>query len=127
MSNAQPVSYRPPVEITFTFPAELQAEIGYRTVTIRELLPSIEAKAITRAGNDGGVLVQEMVKESLVRAVNVTGGVLEISTADDSIDRFMTEIGPKGRTMLMAAYNRVNQPGVAETKGFLDSATAVSR
>jgi len=127
MSAATPKSYRPPVEITFTFPPDLQAELGYVSVTIRELLPSIEAKAITRSGNDGGVLIQEMVKESVVRAKALDGSVLEISTADDSIDRFVTEIGPKGRTMLMAAYNRVNQPGVAETQGFLASATAVAR
>lgn len=120
-------SYRAPVEVTFTFPESIQSEIGYISITLRELMPSAEAKAISRAGTDGGVLIQEMVKESLVRAQSVDGTMLEITTADDSIDRIMTAVGPKGRTLLMAAYTKLNQPGVSDTQGFLESATASVR
>lgn len=120
-------SYRPATEYTFPIPAGLQDELRYTSITARELLPSAEAKAISRSGNDGGVLVQEMVKECLVRATHIDGTVLEISTADDSVDRFMTEIGPKGRTLLMAMYNKVNQPEAAQVRDFLSQVTVAVR
>lgn len=120
-------SYRPATEYTFPFPEDMHEELRYVSVTARELLPSAEAKAISRAGNDGGVLIQEMVKECLVRAKHVDGSTLEISTADDSVDRFMSEIGPKGRTLLMAMYNHVNQPGAKQVQGFLSKVTVEVR
>ena len=102
-------SYREPVEVTFTFPSpspeekanhkanprkfplppDLQQETGHISVTLRELLPSAEAKAFNRVGRDAGLMIQELVKESLVRAVKVGGEVVELSTEDSSVDAFM--------------------------------------
>lgn len=141
-------SYREPVEVTFTFPAptpeqkaayaanpkkaappplDLQKETGYVSVTVRELLPSAEAKAFARVGRDAGLMIQELVKESLVQAVKVGGEVTVLTSEDSSVDAFMAAIGPKGRTLIMAAYNEVNQPKPEATNGFLASAVAQVR
>jgi len=140
-------SYREPVEVTFTFPSpspeekaahktnprkfplppDLQQETGHISVTLRELLPSAEAKAFNRVGRDAGLMIQELVKESLVRAVKVGGEVVELSTEDSSVDAFMAMVGPKGRTLVMAAYNEVNQPKADSNASFLASATAQVR
>lgn len=125
MSEAQ--SYRAPVEATFTFPAPLQEEIGYRSVTIKELSPSAESAAMARASMDGARLVQELVRESIVRATKVSGEITEISTANESIDIFHVSIGPKGRTLLMGAYTAMNQPKQDENKLFLESAAYSTR
>ncbi|TXH50870.1 MAG: hypothetical protein E6Q97_19540, partial [Desulfurellales bacterium] len=61
-----PKSYRQPVEVTFTFPTNIQMEVGHQSVTLRELKASAESRAVSRANGDGGVLVQELVKESIV-------------------------------------------------------------
>lgn len=117
-------SYRAAMEVTFTFPATIQEETGYKSVTIRELSKSAETKALARAGLDGAVLMQELSAESLVRAVKVDGTVQEISTADDSIDVFMSAVGSKGRALVGAAYGKVNQPNKDEATSFLGSASA---
>jgi|688.fasta_scaffold1208644_1 hypothetical protein len=129
MSDNQlnPRSYRQPVEVTFTFPEKVQAEIGYVSVTVRELKASSEARALARAGNDGAKLITELVKESVVCAVDLDGVSGKISTADESIEIFMDRLGPKGRTALMAAYSNVNQPQQDEIADFLKSAKAVVR
>lgn len=120
-------SYRAPVEVTFTFPKGLDEETGYASVTVRELTGSSESRAISRAGQDGGALISELIRESLVQGVRVDGSVFPITTADDSIDRFMAEVGPKGRALLMAAYANVNQPQKDDTASFLGTASAQVR
>ena len=129
MSDTQlsPKSYRQPVEVTFTFPLGLAASVSYSSVTIRELKASAEARAMSRAGNDGTRLVQELVRESIVRATNLDGVVEEISTSNETIDIFMDKVGPAGRTALMAAYNRVNQPQKDDLDSFLGTASAEVR
>jgi len=129
MSDNQlnPKSYRQPVEVTFTFPDSMAMATGYKSVTLRELKASAESRAMSRAGNDGTRLVQELVRESLVQAVNLEGVVEKISTADESIEIFMDKVGPAGRTALMAAYNKVNQPQKDELDSFLGTASAQVR
>jgi len=114
-------TYRAAMEATFTFPEELQSEIQYKSVTVRELSASMESLALARAGMDGGKLVHELVKESIVRAVRVDGTVEQISSGDDSIDIFWTAIGPKGRTLVGNAYTYFNQPKAVESQSFLGS------
>jgi hypothetical protein len=65
-----------------------------------------------------------MVKECLVRGVRLDGSVLLASIADNSADQLLSELGPKGRTLLLAAYNKVNQPPKEDLDGFLQSASA---
>lgn len=125
--NLNPKSYRQPVEVTFTFPASMQLDVNYKSVTIRELKASAEARAMARSGNDGAKLIQELVRESVVSAVDLNGVVTQISTADESIEIFMDRVGPAGRTAVMAAYNRVNQPQKENIDTFLGSAQAVVR
>jgi len=125
--NLNPRSYRQPVEVTFTFPESMQMDVNYKSVTIRELKASAEARAMARAGNDGAKLIQELVRESIVSAVDLDGVVTKISTADESIEIFMDRIGPAGRTAVMAAYNRVNQPQKESIDTFLASAVAAVR
>lgn len=131
MSNS-PVSYRPNYEQTFEFPKpdernprveDLQQLTGYKSVTIRELRKSDEAQALSLAGTDGAAVMQRMVAYSVVRAVRLDGTVLNVTSADDSIDRFFAEIGPKGRTLVAAAYNAVNQPRPDAAELFLKSAS----
>lgn len=125
--NLNPRSYRQPVEVTFTFPESMQMDVNYKSVTVRELKASAEARAMARAGNDGAKLIQELVRESIVSAVDLDGVVTKISTADESIEIFMDRIGPAGRTAVMAAYNRVNQPQKESIDTFLASAVAAVR
>lgn len=125
--NLNPRSYRQPVEVTFTFPESMQMDVNYKSVTIRELKASAEARAMARAGNDGAKLIQELVRESIVSAVDLDGVVTKISTADESIEIFMDRLGPAGRTAVMAAYNRVNQPQKERIDTFLASAVAAVR
>jgi len=125
--SMQPKSYRSPVEVTFTFPETLQQETGYTSITVRELTGSAESRAISRAGTDGGVLMQELVKESLCGAVKMDSGPVAISTADSSIDQIMAEIGPKGRGLALQAYSFVNQPNKDQAASFLQSASATVR
>jgi len=125
--NLNPRSYRQPVEVTFTFPESMQMDVNYKSVTVRELKASAEARAMARAGNDGAKLIQELVRESIVSAVDLDGVVTKISTADESIEIFMDRLGPAGRTAVMAAYNRVNQPQKERIDTFLASAVAVVR
>ena len=123
-------SYRAPVESTFTFPLtpdNLQRETGFKSITLRELSPSAESSALSRAAMDGAKLMHELVKESLVRAVKAEGETMEITTADESVDIFWSSIGPKGRTLVTAAYNHLNQPRPAEAADFLASATVSVR
>lgn len=123
VDQLQPKSYRSPVEMEFTFPKDLQADTGLLSITIREIPGSAESRAIARAGNDGGVLMQELVKEGIVRVVEVDGGkVVEVSTADDSIDMVLAKLGPKGRALAMQAYHHVNQPNKDQSASFLGSA-----
>lgn len=119
-------SYRAPVEATFTFPDKpdnLQKETGFKSVTLRELSPGAESAALSRAAMDGAKLMHELVKESLVRAVKVEGETMEITTADETVDIFWSSLGPKGRTLVTAAYNHINQPKPAEAADFLASAS----
>jgi len=125
--NLNPRSYRQPVEVTFTFPESMQMDVNYKSVTVRELKASAEARAMARAGNDGAKLIQELVRESIVSAVDLDGVVTKISTADESIEIFMDRLGPAGRTAVMAAYNRVNQPQKESIDTFLASAVAAVR
>lgn len=125
--NLNPRSYRQPVEVTFTFPESMQMDVNYKSVTVRELKASAEARAMARAGNDGAKLIQELVRESIVSAVDLDGVVTKISTADESIEIFMDRLGPAGRTAVMAAYNRVNQPQKERIDTFLASAVAAVR
>lgn len=128
MSNEfQPKSYRSDIEVEFTFPKGLQDDTGIKTITIRELPGSAESRAIARAGNDGGVLMQELVKEGLVRALLVDGTVVEISTGDESVDRIMSQLGSKGRALALQAYSNVNQPSKEDAASFLQSASAKVR
>lgn len=117
-----PTQYRPPIEVTFTFPESLQIEVGFKDVTIRELNNAAESQALSGAGQDGSILIHNLVTSALVRATDMTGAVLQISRADDSIDRFMTQIGPKGRALVNVAYGAVNTPKKEETESFLRSA-----
>jgi len=55
------------------------------------------------------------------------GDTVEISTADESVDIFWASIGPKGRTLVTAAYNHLNQPKPSEAADFLASATVSAR
>lgn len=125
--NLNPKSYRQPVEVTFTFPESMQLEVNHRSVTLRELKASAESRAIARANGDGGVLVQELVKEAIVGATDLDGVAKRISTADESIDAFMDAVGPKGRALLAQAYAVVNQPRSEDKDSFLGSASAVVR
>ena len=129
MSDNQlsPKAYRAPVEVTFTFPESVAASVGYQSVTIRELKSSAESRALARAGTDGARLIQELVRESVVCAIDLDGAKQSISTADESIEIFMDKVGPAGRTMLMAAYNKVNQPVRENLDTFLESASATVR
>jgi len=111
-----PTQYRPPIEVTFTFPESLQVEVGFKDVTIRELNNAAESQALSGAGQDGAILIHNLVTSDM------TGAVLQISRADDSIDRFMTQIGPKGRALVNVAYGAVNTPKKEETESFLRSA-----
>ncbi len=122
--NLNPRSYRQPVEVTFTFPESMQLDVNYKSVTIRELKASAESRAIARAGNDGAKLIHELVKESVVGAVDLEGVAVKITTADESIDIFMDKLGPKGRTALMAAYSNVNNPQPEDVASFLNTANA---
>ncbi len=129
MSDNQlnPKSYRQPLEVTFTFPDYLQLEINYRDVTMRELKASAESRAITRSNGDGGILVNELVKESIVGATDIEGTAQKISTGDESIDIFMDKVGPKGRALLAQAYAHVNQPKGGDAAVFLATASAKVR
>ena len=122
--NLNPRSYRQPVEVTFTFPESMQMDVNYKSVTIRELKASAEARALARAGNDGARLIQELVRESIVAAVDLDGVEQKITTADESIEIFMDRVGPKGRTAIMAAYSSVNNPQPEDVSGFLRTANA---
>lgn len=125
--NLNPKSYRAPVEVTFTFPDSMAVEVQYKSVTVRELKASAESRALARAGTDGARLIQELVKESIVAAVDLDGIEHKITTADETVDIFMDKVGPKGRTALMAAYNSVNQPQKDNLDSFLGSAAAKVR
>lgn len=122
--NLNPKSYRQPVEVTFTFPESMQLDVNYKSVTVRELKASAEARALARAGNDGARLIQELVRESIVAAVDLDGVEQKITTADESIEIFMDKVGPKGRTAIMAAYSSVNNPQPEDVSGFLRTANA---
>lgn len=125
--NLNPRSYRQPVEVTFTFPESMQMDVNYKSVTVRELKASAESRAIARAGSDGAKLIHELVKESVVCAVDLDGVKQTITTADESIDIFMDKLGPKGRTALMAAYSNVNNPQPDDIAAFIGTANAQIR
>jgi len=118
--HLQPKSYRPATEHTFPVPPSLVLEVGnYVSITLRELMPSMEARAMAEAGRDAASLQQALLKQSLVKAARPDGSVLQMSVADDSVDRFLTEIGPKGRGLLTLAYGKISNPEVDELNFFL--------
>lgn len=118
-------SYRPATEFTFPVPPSLQAEIGgYSKISLRELLPSMEARAISAAGTDAALLQQALVKLSLIKAEKVDGSVVKLSAADESVDVFMSEIGPKGRALLTIAYSTISNPKREELDFFLQGVQA---
>lgn len=125
MSDLQPKSYRPATEYTFPVPASLSQELGgYTSMTLRELLPSMESRAVAQAGQDAASLQQALLKLSLVRAQRADGSKFVMSSADDSVDRFITEIGPKGRALLTIAYGKISTPDRDELSFFLDGVQA---
>ena len=118
-------SYRPATEYTFPVPASLVQELGnYTSMTLRELLPSAEARAVASAGQDAAMLQQTLLKLSLVKATRADGSTLVMNAADDSVDRFLAEIGPKGRALLTIAYGRISTPSKDELDFFLDGVRA---
>lgn len=125
MSDLQPKSYRPATEFTFPVPPSLVQEIGgYTSMTLRELLPSTESRAVAQAGQDAAALQQSLLKFSLVCAQRGDGTKFVISPADESVDRFITEIGPKGRALLTMAYGKISNPEREELNFFLKGVQA---
>jgi hypothetical protein len=121
-------SYRPATEFGFPIPPGLQAEVGgYSKMVLRELLPSMEARAISAAGTDPAMLQQTLVKLSLVKAVRTDGTVLALDPSDESVDRFLAEIGPKGRALLTMAYSHISNPRKDELDFFLQGVEASTK
>lgn len=105
----------------FNVPAKAQCHVDgigkVETVSLCELTASDELLAIARAKS--GVAMQiahELAKQSIV---GVNGK--KVGLADGSVDIFWNRMKPALRSMIMSAYNKINQPQDEDMDDFLKS------
>jgi hypothetical protein len=107
---------------TYKVPADIAAQCGISSVGLVELTPNEMLLAQSRAGDDKGQTLFELVKESWRR---VDGK--PIHTGDGSADVAWGQDKPgmnKLRTLLTGAFNKINNPKKDENEAFLASETA---
>lgn len=109
------------VVFEFAVPAKAQSTIQglgkIETIGLSELTASDELLAIARAKNGSAMqIAHELAKQSLA---TVNGK--PISFADGTIDILWQKAKPALRSMILSAYNKLNQPNEEEMDSFLSS------
>ena len=101
---------------TFTLPAGIAN--GIETVGIKEITTREEERVANRSRKNDMKLGFELVKQAIVE---VNGQ--SVSLADGSTDRVWEDMGPRARTLMVAAYQEVNHPTDDQMASFLKSQT----
>jgi len=120
MSLPEAKRVRPVITKTFQF-GPLAEDVGYKSVTIRELTHEDERRAMAHATTEPAEMLISMAQRAVVEAVTVDGAAVQISYNDATIDEFWARIGPRGRSLVLQAAQRVNSPAKEETDAFLRS------
>jgi hypothetical protein len=106
----------------FQVPAKLSKEIGVKTIGMVELTPAEEIMSSKTAGNEAYQLAYNLAMQSIRKLDDRA-----VTTADGSAEEAFRTIGPKGRTLVINAYNRIHQPEGDDTADFLASMQTVVR
>jgi len=102
----------------FTIPKTLQKDGVAKKVGIRELTSDEEITA-SKVGNYN---IAKTEYESVKMSICSLDGK-STSNADGDVDAFWNKCGPKVRTLLLKAHNRVNTPQKDEDEDFFKSET----
>ncbi len=113
-SDVEGPSFRPHAQYTLTaYSRQYRMGEEYLTFGIGELDPAQEAKALELGGKSPASVMREMVRFSIVRIGN---------KADPDyafVDKWLKEIGSKGRKLVDMAYMRENLVEDDEGESFL--------
>jgi hypothetical protein len=109
------------VTFTYTIPESIRANPGTaaelpHTVTMRALTADEELQAHKVGGSQYMKSQYDAVKRSVV-ALDGT----PVSYADGGTEHFWAACGPKMRSLLMQAYNRLSSPEASEEADFFAS------
>lgn len=107
----------------FAVPAKSQSTLPtlgkIETIGLSELTASDELLAIARAKNGSPMqIAHELAKQSIA---TVNGK--PVSFADGTIDILWQKAKPSLRSMILSAYNKLNQPNEEDMDSFLSSMT----
>lgn len=110
---------------TFTVPADSQAEVGFTSVSLVELTADEEMAVMSKmkAVNMGAAT---RVQYELVKATFTALNGKQLPVIGEELDQAWNSIGPKGRALLLQAYQSLHQVKKAVTDGFLASRTTTA-
>lgn len=91
---------------------------GIESIGIREITSREELRAAKRSGRDGVKLGYELAKQGLAE---INGE--SVHEGDGSADKVWDAMGPKARSLVVAAFQKVNHPTDDDLEGFLESQT----
>lgn len=105
----------------FDVPAKAQSTIPglgkIEKIGLSELTASDELLAISRAKNGSAMqIAHELAKQSIA-----TANGKPVSFADGTLDVLWQKAKPALRSMILSAYNKLNQPNEEEMDSFLSS------
>ena len=114
-------SHRESPVYEFNVPAKAQSNVEglgkVETISLTELTASDELLAIARAKSGAAMqIAHELAKQSIV---GVNGK--KVGLADGSVDLLWNRMKPALRSMVLSAYNKINQPQDEDTDDFLKS------
>ena len=92
---------------------DLPAGCGAKEVGLVELTAGEEQQAGRRGRNDAACVAMELTKAALVEVDGVRVGL-----ADGSTDIAWDKLGPKGRSLVMDAFNTISTPSDGEAVSF---------
>jgi hypothetical protein len=109
------------VVFEFSIPAKAQSTVPglgkIESIGLAELTASDELLAIARAKNGSAMqIAHELAKQSIA-----TANGKAVSFADGTIDLLWQKAKPALRSMILSAYNKLNQPNEEEMDSFLNS------
>jgi hypothetical protein len=107
----------PRVVFEYEFPVSLG--LAFKTIGLVELTVNEEKQAHALGGSQPLSLMGELCKWSIYEVDGV-----RVSRADDRVDEVWEQLGPKGRNLLLQAYNEMSNPGDAVTDAFRSSRKA---
>lgn len=95
---------------------------GITAIGLVALEPREELMAAARAGNAPGAMTEKQCTEAL-RAIVREGTTESVSTEDGTAEAAWSRLGPKGRALLVSAFNDLHGVTTALEASFLRSRT----